>query len=99
MQVRTIGRLLRQEMIDAPRDRLETPDPSPRHPAGLAKGSNGMSPEIIKSIRHVNSTPARIFGSSGLGCLWGRLGERNLPASLALNRRSGRTWMVPPADR
>jgi hypothetical protein len=42
------------------------PHPSEGHRLSLAQGSDGMGPEIVKSVRHTDSTSTPDFGSSYL---------------------------------
>src|SRR4051812_47393796 len=70
MQVRAVRSFLRQEVIYSAYCGLEVLHSSKRHRPSLAEGSDGMCPEIVESIRHVDLTFVLIFCSCrtcGLG--------------------------------
>lgn len=50
LQVRPVGSLFGQQVVDPGHDGLEMFHSSARHRPGLAKGSDRMRSEIIKSV-------------------------------------------------
>jgi hypothetical protein len=50
LQVRSVGSLLGQQVVDPGHDGLQMFHSSARHRPGLAKGSDRMRSEIIKSV-------------------------------------------------
>src|SRR5215218_2844095 len=63
MQVRAVRGLLSQEMIYPAYYDLEVLHSSKRHCPSLAEGSDGMCPEVVESIRHIDLTLVLIFCS------------------------------------